>query len=151
MLRIIYGYRRIIRISTRIAPCENIPSGHMRTAMTLIRLHAQSDQTVHAQSDQCPQYPLTDAFEIFGLYWCIQMSQRSWSDCAALVANLDLYCSNLQLTLVISTSLISNNRLSRSENLVLLKHENLTTVKKYFGKEEKLLLRSNFSSFPKYF
>ena len=29
----------------------------------------------------------------------------------------------------------------------LLKHENLTTGKKYCGKEEKLLLRSNFSSF----
>ena len=34
----------------------------------------------------------------------------------------------------------------------LLKHENLTTgKKKYYGKEEKLLLRSNFSSFPQYF
>ena len=31
------------------------------------------------------------------------------------------------------------------------KHENLTTGKKYCGKEEKLLLRSNFSSFPQYF
>ena len=31
------------------------------------------------------------------------------------------------------------------------KHENLTTYKKYYGKEEKLLLRSNFSSFPQYF
>ena len=46
-----------------------------------------------------------------------------------------------QLTLVISTSLISNNRLSRSENLVPA--ENLTTgEKKYCGKEEKLLLFS---------
>ena len=33
----------------------------------------------------------------------------------------------------------------------LPKHENLTTSKKYCGKEEKLLLRSNFSSFPQYF
>ena len=35
--------------------------------------------------------------------------------------------------------------------LSLLKHENLTTGKKYCGKEEKLLLRSYFSSFPQYF
>ena len=33
----------------------------------------------------------------------------------------------------------------------LPKHENLTTGKKYCGKEEKLLLRSNFSSFPQCF
>ena len=33
----------------------------------------------------------------------------------------------------------------------LPKHGNLTTGKKYCGKEEKLLLRSNFSSFPQYF
>ena len=33
----------------------------------------------------------------------------------------------------------------------LQKHENLTTYKIYCGKEEKLLLRSNFSSFPQYF
>ena len=33
----------------------------------------------------------------------------------------------------------------------LPRHENLTTGKKYCGKEEKLLLRSNFSSFPQYF
>ena len=33
----------------------------------------------------------------------------------------------------------------------LPKHENLTACKKYCGKEEKLLLRSNFSSFPQYF
>ena len=30
-------------------------------------------------------------------------------------------------------------------------HENLTTDGKYCRKEEKLLLRSNFSSFPQYF
>ena len=33
----------------------------------------------------------------------------------------------------------------------LPKHANLTTDKEYCGKEEKLLLRSNFSSFPQYF
>ena len=33
----------------------------------------------------------------------------------------------------------------------LPKHENLTTGIKYYGKEEKLLLRSNFSSFSQYF
>ena len=35
--------------------------------------------------------------------------------------------------------------------LSLSKHENLTTGEKYCGKEEKLLLRSNFSSFAQYF
>ena len=35
--------------------------------------------------------------------------------------------------------------------LFLPKHENLTTSKKYCGKEEKLRLMSNFSSFPQYF
>ena len=33
----------------------------------------------------------------------------------------------------------------------LPKHENLATGKTYCGKEEKLLLRSNFSFFPQYF
>ena len=47
----------------------------------------------------------------------------------------------VQSTLVISTSIISNNRLSRREN----------QVTKYCGKEEKLLLGSNFSPFPQYF
>ena len=55
----------------------------------------------------------------------------------------------LQLTLAISNSLITNNRLSRSENLSMPEHENLTTGKKYCGKEEKL--RSNFFSFPQHF
>ena len=55
-------------------------------------------------------------------------------------------------TFVISTSLISKNRLSRSENLVpVLTWKSNTDKKKYCGKEEKLLLRSNFSSFPQYF
>ena len=59
----------------------------------------------------------------------------------------------IQLTLVISNSLISNNRLSlitaylEVKILSLPKHENLTRSKKYFRKEEKLL----FSSFPQYF
>ena len=45
---------------------------------------------------------------------------------------------------------ISNNRLSLSEIWSLRKHENLTTGKKYCGKEEKLLLRSNFPSSPQH-
>ena len=58
----------------------------------------------------------------------------------------------VQLTLVISTSLISNNRLSRSEIWSLPKLETLTKgKKKCCGKEEKLLLRSNFAAFPQYF
>ena len=44
---------------------------------------------------------------------------------------------HVQLTLAISTPLISNNRLSRSENLVPAKHENLTTGKHYCGKDIK--------------
>ena len=52
---------------------------------------------------------------------------------------------------------LSRTRLSRItaylevKILSLPKHENLTTSKKYCGEEEKLLLRSNFSSFPQYF
>ena len=52
---------------------------------------------------------------------------------------------------------LSRTRLSRItaylevKILSLPKHENLTTSKKYCRKEEKLLLRSNFSSFPQYF
>ena len=52
---------------------------------------------------------------------------------------------------------LSRTRLSRItaylevKILSLPKHENLTTSKKYCGKEEKLLLRINFSSFPQYF
>ena len=56
---------------------------------------------------------------------------------------------HIQSTLVISTSGISNNLLSRRENLILVltqKHEET----KYCGLEEKLLLRSNFSPFPQY-
>ena len=58
----------------------------------------------------------------------------------------------LQSSLVISNSLISNHRLSRSENLVpVLNTEIYQQATKYCGKEEKLLLRSNFSSFSQYF
>ena len=52
---------------------------------------------------------------------------------------------------------LSRSRLSRITAYLevkiwcLPKHENLTTGKKYCGKEEKLLLGSNFSSFPQYF
>ena len=52
---------------------------------------------------------------------------------------------------------VSRPRLSRItaylevKILSLPKHENLPTSKKYCGKEERLLLRSNFSSFPQYF
>ena len=57
----------------------------------------------------------------------------------------------IQLTLAISNSLISNNRYLEVKIWSLPKHENLIKGKKYCGKEEKLLLRSNFSSFPQYF
>ena len=58
---------------------------------------------------------------------------------------------NRQCTLVISTTLISNNRLSQSEYKVLLKHENLTTGNKILWKkgeiapEEQVLLSIVFS------
>ena len=58
----------------------------------------------------------------------------------------------IQLTPVISNSLISNNRLSRSEKSgPCFNTEIYQQAIKYCGKEEKLLLRSNFSSFPQYF
>ena len=50
----------------------------------------------------------------------------------------------------LSTSVISNNRLSRRENLVL-NTETSNQVAKYCGKEKKLLLGSNFFPFPQYF
>ena len=57
--------------------------------------------------------------------------------------------AKLQPTLIISTSLNSNNRLSGSENLVpIFSMETLQQVTKYCEKEEKL---GNFSSFPQYF
>ena len=58
----------------------------------------------------------------------------------------------IQSTLVISNSLISNNRLSRSEKSgPCLNTESYQRATKYCGKEEKLLLRSNFSPFLQYF
>ena len=53
---------------------------------------------------------------------------------------------NIQLTLVISTLLISKRTSGPCLNMKILQQ-----VTKYCGKEEKLLLRSNFSSFPHYF
>ena len=58
----------------------------------------------------------------------------------------------VQSTFVTSTSDISNNRLFRSENLVpVLTLKSNKRLRKYCGKEEKLLIRSNFSSFLQYF
>ena len=65
----------------------------------------------------------------------------------------------VQSTLVISTSVISNNRLSRRENLVLvltqkskIRLQNIVEKRRNCSpKEEKLLLGSNFSPFPQYF
>ena len=60
-------------------------------------------------------------------------------------------------TLVISTSLFSNNRLSRSEIMVFSLTWKSNEVTKYCGNNchfspvEKLLLRSNFPSFTQYF
>ena len=56
-----------------------------------------------------------------------------------------------QLTPVISTWLISNNAYFEVKIWSLPRHENLTTDKRYFGKEEKLLLRSNFLLFSPIF
>ena len=50
----------------------------------------------------------------------------------------------VQLTLVISTSLISNNRLSQSENLVPVKHENLTTGNKILWKRGEIAPKEQF-------
>ena len=55
--------------------------------------------------------------------------------------------TNIQLTLIISTSLISNNCLSRSKNLVPI----LTTGNKILWKRGEIAPKSNFSSFPQYF
>ena len=56
----------------------------------------------------------------------------------------------VQSTLVISTSLISNNRLSRSENLVPVKNENLTTGNKILWKRGAIspLFHNIFNIFP---
>ena len=63
----------------------------------------------------------------------------------------------LQIAIEYSWLSLSQPRLSRITAYLkvkiwsLPKHENLTTGNKYYGKEEKLLLKSNFSSFPQYF
>ena len=57
----------------------------------------------------------------------------------------------LQSTLVISTSLISNNRISKWNSGPCFDIKIYQQATKYCGKEEKLLLRSNLSSFPQYF
>ena len=75
-----------------------------------------------------------------------------------------IQCKGFKLSYFCDTSLgiyswlpLSRNRLSRITAYLKVKiwslpnHENLTTCKTYCGKEEKLLLRSNFSSFPQYF
>ena len=77
-------------------------------------------------------------FSYFCLCVCIHCSQVS-------------LFYNIQLTLVISTSLISNNRLSWSENLSLLKHENLTTGKKILWKTGEIALREQFLLFSTIF
>ena len=70
--------------------------------------------------------------------------------------------AKVETNLCISTDLyswlsLSRPRLSRITAYLEVKirslpiHENLTTDGKYCRKEEKLLLRSNFSSFPQYF
>ena len=68
---------------------------------------------------------------------------------------LDLHC--LPFRFLYSWLSLSRPRLSRITAYLevkiwsLPKHENLTTGEKYCGKEDKLLFRSNFSSFPQYF
>ena len=84
--------------------------------------------------------------------WCLLFYMYSlnvsWDGKIALIA--DVWMS--------SWHSLFRTRLSRItaylgvENWSMPKHENLTTGKKnYCGKEEKLLLRSNFFSFPQYF
>ena len=54
----------------------------------------------------------------------------------------------MQSILVISTSLISNNRLSRSENLIPdYKHENLTTSNKTLQKRGEIASKEQFLLF----
>ena len=60
-------------------------------------------------------------------------------------------CSKARFHLTQPMSFFSPIAYLEVEIWSLPKHENLTTGKKYCGKEEKLLLRSNFSSFPQYF
>ena len=51
---------------------------------------------------------------------------------------------DIQLTLVISTSLISNNRLSRSKIWSLFKHENLPTGNKILWKRGEIAPKEQF-------
>ena len=61
-------------------------------------------------------------------------------------------CLQIQSTLVISNSLISNNRFISKRNYgPCFNTEIYQQATKYCGKEEKLLFRSIFSSFPQYF
>ena len=57
----------------------------------------------------------------------------------------------LQLTLVISTSLISNNRLSRSENLVPVYHGNLTSSNKILWKRGEIAPQMQYLLFSTIF
>ena len=59
--------------------------------------------------------------------------------------------SHIQLTLVITTSLISNNRLSRSEIWSLPKHEHLTTGKKILWKRGEIAPKEQFLLFSTIF
>ena len=59
--------------------------------------------------------------------------------------------SDIQSTFVISNSLISTNRFSKWKSGPCFNTEIYRKATKFCGKEEKLLLRSNFSSFPQYF
>ena len=73
---------------------------------------------------------------------------------AIMIEEVVVYC---QFWLLYSWLSLSRPRLSRITAYLEVKiwslpiHENLTTDGKYCRKEEKLLLRSNFSSFPQYF
>ena len=55
------------------------------------------------------------------LYFSWWLAVGSASDCSSRDRKVDSQIGHIQLTLVISTSLITNNRLSRSENLVSVK------------------------------
>ena len=69
--------------------------------------------------------------------------------CTTNVFLLYMMCSQvyIQSTLVISTSLISNNRLSRSENQALFKHENIITGNKILWKRGEIAPKVQFLLF----
>ena len=107
-------------------------------------------------------YPYTVVkFYTFGVLWDFfksiweLLNRPNWPKLASLTKKI-WHCSCFQLCQYSWLSL-SRTRLSRITAYLevkiwsLPKHENLTTGKKYCGKEEKLLPRSNFSSFPQYF